>query len=184
MRVRIVLILAAAALAAGCGDDLGPLDWETRPDTVLLFSLARPEFLGLPSAYDFHNLRRVAVESPAATGTWDVALSEASGGFVLLPAGVFAGADASAAIAVDSVQPFDQVRRAPGDTASFRRTQGVPVHGQRVYIVRTRALGALACVRYAKGQVVDADSAGGSVRFMFVANPNCNDRALVPPSKD
>ncbi|MGH7481494.1 MAG: hypothetical protein ACRELV_05020, partial [Longimicrobiales bacterium] len=79
-RTAVVLTVGALAASAmlGCDDPFDPR-WppgtET-PDTVELFSLARPEYQGLPSAFDFtpSARRRVVVEQPGETGNWDVAL--------------------------------------------------------------------------------------------------------------
>ncbi|NIT86093.1 MAG: hypothetical protein GWN82_04050, partial [Gemmatimonadetes bacterium] len=47
-------------------------------DTVLLYSLARPE-LNLVSAYNFLQGAPIQVEEPNATGVWDVAVDTRGG---------------------------------------------------------------------------------------------------------
>jgi len=55
-RSRIALSLAGAlcmlVTATACDDDPFAFNWTDNPDTVLLYSMARPE-LGLVSAYSF-----------------------------------------------------------------------------------------------------------------------------------
>jgi hypothetical protein len=90
MRLRGTLLLSAASafalLLASCDDDPFRIDWDAAPDTVLLYSLARPE-LNLPSAFNINQRRLVLVEAPGATGTWDIAVDTQGGNLVLLTPG-------------------------------------------------------------------------------------------------
>jgi hypothetical protein len=180
-RHRILLVFAALLVAA-CDDPFGPEFWSDRPDTTQLYSAARPELAGLPSAFDFVELVRYRIESPAATGSWDLALSEKDGGFVMIPAGSFEGIESRAGIAVTSATDLADVLEAPRDTAAFVR-QPVPLTLGTVYVVRTRraSCGFTAGVRYAKFRAIEMDLAAGTMRFEFVRNPYCDNRSFVPP---
>jgi hypothetical protein len=60
----------------------------------------------------------------------------------------------------------------------------VPIQPGRVYIVRSRRESCFTFgvgVRYAKLKALDVDPVAGTFRFEVARNPNCNDRALVPP---
>jgi len=184
VRATALALVAAAGLAAACDDGFGPIRWEATPDTATLYSLARPELLGLPSAYDFVNLLPVRVESPGATGQWDVALTEEAGTLALLPAGAVGTLPARAGIAVMRGRPFEAVDRAPGDTAAYERRRPVPVETGVVYVVRTAPRISSGCTYFAKVQPLVVDAVAGLFRFVVVRNPLCNDRALVPPEDD
>ena len=69
MRSRTFLFVAAGVATLGfaaCDDDPFRINWEESPDTVLLYSLARPE-LNLPSAFNLNTRRLVQIETPGAT---------------------------------------------------------------------------------------------------------------------
>ncbi|UCC26845.1 MAG: hypothetical protein JSU98_06995 [Gemmatimonadales bacterium] len=186
MRLRgIPLLSVASALAivlASCDDDPFRIDWEEAPDTVLLYSLARPE-LNLPSAFNLNQRRLVLIESPGATGTWDIALDTQEGGLVLLTPGAMGLESRARITSVDGVT-FDEVRKAPADTAAYTGVEPVPVELGPIYIVQTgETAGAFGtrCVYYAKLEALDIDVELGTLRFMFDSNPVCNSRDLVPP---
>lgn len=186
MRILSFLALAAAvSLTVGCDDNFGPEQLDFRQDTAALFSLDRPEYVGRPAAYDFIRLREVVVESPGETGEWDVALTGEAGELFLTPAGALVQLNSRPAIAVVRDRTFEALARAPADTA-FRETEGVLAETGSVYVVRTRRFAVVggSCVNYAKVQPLEVDEAAGTLRFRTVQNPNCNDRALVPPSED
>lgn len=178
-------LLAVAVTAAGCNNPYGPATWDATPDTVTLYSLSRADLLGQPSGFDFINLAPVVVESPGATGSWDAALAESNGGFVMLPSSAFTGVASRAGIAILTNASFDAVTEAPKDTLAFQQ-QAVPLQVGGVYVLRTRSD---VCpdllstgVRYAKMEVLDLDETGGTARFMVVRNPYCSDRSFTPPS--
>jgi hypothetical protein len=177
---------AAAALLfalVACGDDPFSFDWSDAPDTVQIYSLARPE-LNLPSGFSFGQPPgSVIVERPGATGAWDVALDTRGGQLVLLPPGAL-GITARAGIAVLAGVAFDDVVEAPGDTLAYAKNDPVPVLAGTVYVVQTNrrpcAFGASG-VYYAKMEPVAIDVAGGVLTFRYVASPICNSRRLTPP---
>lgn len=181
MRPWSLLILAVAALVVGCDDRFGPVDWDATQDTAILFSAARPELLGLPSAFDFVTESPVQVEQPGATDTWDVVLTEQGGQFLLVSADTLPALTSRAAIALVRGRAYEEVARAPEDTA-FHVAVAVQVGSDVVYVVRTRRVNA--CIRYAKAEPITLDAARGSFRFAFARNPNCGDRSLVPPDGD
>ena len=181
---------AAAAVAAllmgltACGDDPFAFDWTNSPgvrDTVLLFSLARPE-LGLQSGFSFLPLPSPAVvESPNATGSWDFALDTQGGELVLLPPGAL-GITSRSRISVLGPVNFDEVVEAPEDTLLYEDDQPMPVSDGTVYVVRSnRRPGSFgsSCEYYAKMEPVTIDVAGGTLLFRYVASPICNSRDLI-----
>jgi len=182
MRARLPVVLVFLALAS-CDDGLGPLSWVDTPTTSVIYSLSRPELVGQPSAYDFVQLRRIVVESPGATGGWDIVLAEQNGTFVFLPSGEFPGIESRAAITKTDARILASVREAPGDTASYTRGP-LPVVEDAVYVIRTRTA---SCITfgtgtfYAKFQVLSLDTQAGTAELAVVRNPYCSDRKLVPP---
>ena len=70
--------------ATACDDNPFAFNWDDIPDTVLLYSMARPE-LGLVSAYAFFDGVELEVEVPGATGQWDIAIDTRGGKIVMLP---------------------------------------------------------------------------------------------------
>jgi hypothetical protein len=183
--LRSLAALSALAVVA-CDDGIGPRVWDPTPDTTLLYSATRPELIGQPAAFDFVGVRRLNIESSGATGTWDAALAEQNGEFVLVPAGNFPGVDSRAAISERPETTLEALTRAPGDTAAYSRLP-VRLRTGAVYAVRTRTA---SCVGfgvgtyYAKFQVVAMDAMAGTVRLAVVTNPYCNDRSLIPEEED
>lgn len=185
-RLRFFVSIFALLLAA-CDDGLGPLPWAAIPDTLTIFSVSREELLGRPSALDISSqiVRTVVVESAAEAGTWDIALAELDGEFVMLPASVIPGLDQRVGIATMTETTLPDVREAPGDTARYATRRPVPIEIGTVYVIRSRreACGAFGGtgVRYAKMKALALDAMAGSFRFEVVRNPYCNDRRLIPP---
>lgn len=178
------LLLLLPAVLGACGDDpLAPGDWIAVTDSVTLYSVSRPELVGLPSAFDFINGIRLPVEDPGASGQWDLALAEQNGELVFAPAVAFEGMSSRARIARLEGQPFETLVRAPGDTLRYTAAPlRVEVGG--VYVMRSRRA---SCQffgtgsYFAKLEVVRVDPIGGTVTFRAIRNPNCGDRDLVPP---
>ena len=186
MRFNRFLLLIPALLSGACDDSFGPQFWDPRPDTVLLYSVSRPELLGFPSAFDAVQLRRLPIEAPAATGTWDFALAEQGGEFVMVPAGALGGVASRAGLAPVQADSLGGIREAPGDTARFS-SEPVAIEPGAFYVLRTRrdaCLGFGVGVRYAKLHALSVDPALGTFRFAVVRNPFCNDRRLIPPEED
>jgi hypothetical protein len=180
------ILLLSLSFATACKDNLGPSDWVAYPDTVDIFSLSRPDYQGLPSAYDMVNRQRVAVEALGVTGSWDFALLEEGGALKLMPSGAIKGLDSSAGIAPLAGKAFDDVTTLPSDTALYKRTSAVALESGVVYAVRSRRYypySGAACSMFAKLEPVTIDAAKGELRFRIVRNPNCNDRSMVPPKK-
>lgn len=177
-----VLVAVGLAGAAACGDDPFKIDWVESPDTVLLFTLSRPE-LNLPSGFDFYNRSTVVIEVPDATGNWDMAVDTRGSGVVLLPPGAL-GVISKAQVAALPGRTFQDVTEAPADTALYTSRAPVPVAMGTVYVWRTRqAYGSFGsvCVYYAKMEPVVINAAAGTLSFVFDASPVCNDRSLIPP---
>lgn len=183
-RVPAMIAVTAALLVgtAACGDDPFAFDWSDAPDTVQLYSMARPE-LNLVSAFNFLQNLPIQVENPNSSGTWDVAVDTRGGQIVFLPPGAL-NVEGAARVATLASMSLDDVVQAPSDTLLYVRDQAVPVELGDVYIIRTnRQRGSFgrSCVYYAKVEAVSIDPVGGTLTFREVTNPVCNDRDLVPP---
>lgn len=178
-----LLILPLLAPVTACDDDLYLIRWEERPDTAFLFSLARPE-LNLLSAFDFISRIPVSIESPNATGRWDMVLDTKDGVLVLLPPEAVGVPDSKARIIPMGDVTFESVRRAPSDTTKYIADEPVPVEVGHVYVIRTRqksgGYGQL-CVYYGKFQPLEKDLVTGTLSFLFDVSPVCNSRKLYPP---
>jgi len=178
-----MLAMSVVMGTTACGDDPFAFDWEDEPDTVLLYSLARPE-LNLVSAYNFFQGFPVQIELANATGTWDLAVDTRGGQIVILPPGAL-GVVSEAAIAPIPSMGIADVTEAPLDTLLYVEDEAIVVEMGTVYVVKTnRAPGSFGrtCVYYAKLEAVDIDPVGGTFTFREVTNPVCNDRDLVPPN--
>lgn len=181
-----VTVAAGAALLIGataCTNDPFAFDWNDTPDTVVLYSLARPE-LNLVSAFNFFSGVPIRVEGASATGSWDAALDTQGGGLVLVPPGAF-GVIGTARISTLGGMSLADVTRAPSDTLDYVANARVPIQMGNVYVIKTnRTPGSFGrnCVYYAKMEPVVVDPAGGTLTFEYVTNPVCNSLDLVPPN--
>lgn len=178
----VALATAVALVGVGCDGDPFAFDWDETPDTVFLYSLARPE-LNLESGFAFLQGLRVRIEDPLATGAWDAAVDTRGGELVLLPPGAL-GVNGTARIATIGGMALEDVTEAPADTLVYVANTPVPLAMGTIYIVKTnRQPGNFgsSCVYYAKLEPVILDVAGGTLTFRHVTNPVCNSRDLVPP---
>lgn len=184
LRLIAAPVLALAVLSTGaCDDDFFTVRWDARPDSVSLFSLARPE-LNLPSAFNFNNRSLVEIEQSTATGTWDLAVDTQNGELVFLTPRVM-GIDSDAGITLVQGTDFDALSVAPGDTVLYYNTEPVKIELNRLYVVRTiqgvSNFGQV-CNFFAKLQPLRMDPVVGTVEFKYDSNPVCNNRELVPPN--
>ena len=180
--VALVTFVVLSAGLGACSGDPFAFPWATDPDTVLLYSLARPE-LNLEAAYDFHNEKRIRVERAGATGNWDVALDTRDGQLVLLPPGAL-GITSKASVAVLPGVSFADVLDAPEDTAAYSRVAPVVVEMATVYVVKTSQSPGFygnSCSYYAKLEPLVIDVEGGTLTFVVDASPICNSLRLIPP---
>ena len=171
--------------SAGCGTDPFRLQWFQEPDTALIYSLSRPE-LNLASAFNFVGRVALEIEAPGSTGQWDILLDHRDGRLVLMPPGAI-GILSSAKIAVFPGMTFNDVRKAPRDTADYVSDQPVSLEAGTVYVVQThrdRDRFGLSCLFYAKLEPIEIDEAAGTLTFVFDSNPLCNDLDLIPPDDD
>ena len=182
---RLFLICGAAVSMVACDDPFELDDWTSTTDTIQIFSISRPELIGRPSAYDFVTRVLVRVESPSASGNWDLALRDENGQLALVPASGFQGQVSRAGLAPITNTTFEELREAPADTGAYSITPRVIQPGQ-VFAVRTRRAGCgfSTGVRFGKIKIISVDQAAGSVRFASVVNPLCNNRDLIPPADD
>jgi hypothetical protein len=179
-RIAVVATLALSVLTA-CEDPFAA-NWTASPDTARLYSLARPE-INLPSAFNFNFRAPVVIESASSSGSWDLALDTQAGGLVFLPPGAL-GINSRARITSLTGVRFEDVTEAPADTALYVSRTPLKVTLGTIYVVQTgQTSGTFGqrCVFYAKLQPIEIDVAGGILKFLFDANPFCNDTRLVPP---
>ena len=176
------LFFASVFGSTGCGENIFEQKWTlARVDTVLIYSLARPE-LNLPSGFDF--LRRVPVEiqSSGATGSWDLLLDTQDGQLVFLLPGALDITSATLVLPMPGTA-FEDVLRAPKDTTLYTRDGPVPVQTSTVYVLRTHRgpnRFGLVCVFFGKLQPLVVEPAHGTVQFTYDVNTVCDDRALIP----
>jgi hypothetical protein len=181
------LIPLAVLIVAACDDPFGPALWDATPDTLLIYSASRPEYIGRASALDITSVPIAALplESPGVTGNWDVALTEVAGGLALAPASAFPGLESRARVGVLMDRTLDDVPQAPRDTTAFTAEPLLLREGD-VYLLRSSrsSCGGVSCgFRYAKLRAVAIDVAAGTFRFEIVRNPYCDQRSFVPPEE-
>ncbi len=183
--IGVAAIAVSFGLAACEGRNPFDIGWIQTPDTVLLYSFARPE-LNLPSAFDFHGRVTRIVEAPGSTGLWDVILDTQDDQLVFLLPEVLGIPSAARIIELPGLR-FDDVREAPADTTAYTSDEAVPLALGSVYVIRTN-LGpdrfGFDCVFYAKMEALEIDVPLGTLRFVYDANPLCSDRDLIPPDED
>jgi len=185
---RITAALLAAIVTTACDDpiDFGFGEWDAEVDTVTLYTVDRPEYQGLPSAYDIRATRTLRVEDPAATGQWDFALTGGDGGepLTLTPLGAFFDVPSHAGIAAVS-GTFEALEEAPTDSASYAIDAPI-VLTDTLYVIRSRvgSVQGSSCFNFAKVDPLVIDQVAGTFTFRITANPNCNDSALIPPEDD
>jgi hypothetical protein len=173
------LVLLAATIPNLACDTFEPT-WFGIPTEASLHSLARAEFVGLESAYDFVGQRPVIVEQPKFQDPYDfdIALTEIDGEFHVLPAGMFEGFPIEPGVLADSSgTTFEQLTTAPRE--GYVTDEPIPLRTGWVYAVQTRR-DFRGCRMYGKFEVVSLDPAGIAV-IRALRNPLCNDRNLVPP---
>ena len=184
-RAWLVLALPLLASAMACDDDLFKVNWVENPDTAYLYSLARPE-LNLLSAFDFISRIPIRIESPNATGQWDMVLDTQEGRLVFLPPEAIGISGSKARIIPMGAIPFAEVLKAPSDTTLYIGDRAVPVEIGHVYVIRTRQQSGLygqSCVYYGKFEPLEQDPVAGTLSFLFDVSPVCNNRKLYPPKK-
>jgi hypothetical protein len=180
--LRVAMLAALVVGSAACGSDPFNFQWSDAPDTVLLYSLARPE-VNAAAGYSFYQGQVVQISAPGASGSWDVALDTRNQSLVLLPPGAL-GISARAAIATLPGVTLEDVTKAPSDTLLYSLNDPVPVVAGSVYVVRTnRQPGSFgqSCVYYVKVEPLVIDVPNGTLTFRYVDNPVCNSLDLVPP---
>lgn len=177
--------LCCIPLAAAACDDEFKAEWVAHPDTVLLYSLSRPELIGKPSAYNIVDGITVAVENPGVTGTWDFAVIDQGNEMALMPAGGFTGLSSRAAVVTTNSSSLFEFEEAPSDTSLYKTT-ATPLRTGLVYVVRSRreSCGFGSGVRYGKLEALAIDRTAGTVQFRIIRNPYCNDRRLIPPDEN
>jgi hypothetical protein len=165
-----------------CGENIFEATWTVaRVDTVLVYSLARPE-LNLPNGYDFVNRRTMEIHDPGATGQWDLIVDTQNGELVFLPPGGLDVVSEAMILKLPDMN-FDDVVTAPKDTTLYSRDMPASVETSSVYVLRTHQ-GAdrfgVPCVFWGKLQPLDVQPDVGTVRFMFDVSTLCDDRGLIP----
>jgi hypothetical protein len=180
---RRVIVLLLPLLGA-CGDGLGPRFWDATPDTLVIHSASRNEYVGLASAVDIaaDPVTPLPIEVPGLTGNWDFALADQGGVLALLPAAAVPGTESRARVGRLQGNDFDALEEAPRDTTLYSAS-AVPLSDDATYVIRSRRsdCGFSSGYRYAKLKPVEIDVVRGRLRFAVVRNPFCDDRSFVPP---
>ena len=168
---------------SGCGENIFEQKWtEAEVDTVLIYSLARPE-LNLPTAFDFVDRLALEIQAPGATGEWDLVLDTQDGQLVFLPPGVLGIISETIVLRIPDMA-FDDVTTAPKDTTLYSADLPLLVEASSVYVLRTHEgfdRFGLPCRFYGKIQPLEVEPALGTVRFMYDVSRLCDDRSLIPP---
>lgn len=180
----IVAVLAGLLPAlSACDDDPFAVTWTANQGSAALYSLDRPE-VGLASALDFIGRRTVVVESPGATGNWDMAVDSVADAGVALITPSALGIESDAGIAAfPDLTSLDELTQAPGDSASYAMIEPVAAVEDRVYVIRTReARGRFSqlCNFYGKFQITAVEPSTGRIELVYDLNPDCDDRSLIP----
>ncbi len=170
----VLLLMASLLPQVGCEGYEPPMF--PVGDTVELYSLARPEYIGLQSGFDFIFPQSVVIEQPVSGDyrNFDVAFSELGGAFVLLPAGMFETFDIQPGVREVTGTTFEGLEEAP--SGDYVTDEAVALREGGLYVVRSRSQGA--CSRYAKVDVLALDP-DGILEFRFLRNNLCNDRTLT-----
>lgn len=179
---RLLPLLAAAVLAsatlAACDDPLSsrrqPVPEE--PARATLFTL-EDRSLRDPAAFDLASAREVR---PDQSPGWDFALGRGSDGELqFLPRTLVFSSHSSAGLQrLDFA--FEEVDAAPG--GGYVVDEPVTVEEGAVYAVRSRDDPRVrtSCFRYMKMEVLNVDRDEGRVTMLYLINPNCGRRTLVP----
>ena len=179
----VALCFASVLGLSGCGENIFEQKWTVaRVDTVLIYSLARPE-LNLPAGFDFVNRLTVEIQAPGATGTWDLLLDTQDGQLVFLPPGALGITSGTMVLALPGMT-FDDVIKAPKDTTLYSVDLPLLVETNTVYVLRTHQgfdRFGLPCRFYGKLQPLEVELAPGTVQFVYDVSRLCDDRALIPP---
>ena len=179
----VVAFLAASVLGlTACGENIFDLKWTiARVNTVLLYSLARPE-LNLPSGFDFVDRREIEIQQPGVTGLWDLLVDTQDGQLVFVPPGALGIASEVMVLPIPDMA-FDDLLTAPEDSTLYTRDQPVPIEMGSVYVLRTHAGPSrfgVPCVFWGKIQPTEVDLALETVQFVYDVSILCDDRGLVP----
>jgi len=179
----VVAFLAASVLGlTACGENVFDLKWTiARVNTVLLYSLARPE-LNLPSGFDFVDRREIEIQEPGSTGLWDLLVDTQDGQLVFVSPGAL-GIDSEVMILQIPDTAFADVLTAPEDSTLYTKDQPVPIETGSVYVLRTHegpSRFGVPCVFWGKIQPTDVDLALETVQFIYDVSILCDDRGLVP----
>lgn len=182
--MKRLLGLAAFFVVAltACGSDPFLVRWEEDPQEAVVYALDRDE-LNKPTGFDMLSRSAIVIEDPQSEGRWDFAVDRENGRMVLLPPKVI-GVESRAGIVPFPNTAYDDIRRAPADTAAYITDEPVPIEVGTIYVVRTHErIGSYGrtCVYYGKVEPVETDLENGIFRFLQDTSPDCNNLSLVPP---
>src|SRR5690606_372273 len=134
------LIPLMVLIVAACEDPYGPALWNATPDTLLVYSASRIEYLGQGSAVDIAGqpggTTVLPLEAPGVTGNWDFTLTDVEGGLALTPSYACEGLESRARIGVLPSRDLADVTQAPRNTTSYSADAALVRTGD-VYIVRS-----------------------------------------------
>lgn len=169
--------LVFTVIFAACDDPFADFvrDVPEFPSDATLFDFVTGR-LQDPSAFDIVTEVTVRVDQ---TNQWDFMYRVTDGVSELVPFGVVADSVNDAGF-IRAETSFEGVTEAP--TEGYSRSEPFPVALGDVFIARSRRdlSQILICNRYGKFEVVDIDTAAGTILLRYLINPNCGDRVLVP----
>lgn len=164
--------------AASCSDPFSEFlqDVPLEPTTVELTDY-RTAALQQQTAFDMVGERTVRVDQ---TGSWDyLFVTSESGTPQLAPFAAVSGLFSEAGLQhVD--ETFEGLRTAP--SSGYVTDEPIPVaEGDVLAAISRRDPGVSGRCRYfGKIEILEIDESTGTIRFMHLINPNCEDRVLVP----
>ena len=170
-----------ALLMAGCDDDPFAQDWNENRTEGTVYALGHPDDVPA-TAWDLLFREGARLDNPDTEGDWDFAVDEEGGNMYLLPPRALGLPSRVGIHRVPDVE-WEDVTRAPSDTADYVTREPVELEENDIYVFRTRQqtdeLGRT-CVFYGKVEPLNVDPELMRFRFSFDVNPVCNSRNLVP----
>ncbi|UCG76736.1 MAG: hypothetical protein JSV95_05455 [Gemmatimonadota bacterium] len=171
----LVAAIGVATLLPGCGGSVVGLPVPEEPTEVTLWDF-RASPLVEASAFSWIILQKVRTDQ---TDQWDFGFSlEEDGTALLFPRGSVLDAPSTAGLQfVD--ETFEQLVLAPDSGYVTDEPVSVRV-GDVLAGVSRRDCGVLNLVRFGKLEILEIDEIRGTLTFKQLANPNCENRNLVP----
>ena len=173
--LRLLAALSVAWALPGCGDSVIGLPVPDEPTEVTLADF-RTSPLVEPSAFSWILVQEVRTD---LTSQWDFAFAlEADSTARLFPRASVLELPSTAGLQIVP-ETFEQLTEAPADGYITEEPVSVRV-GDVLAAVSRRQCSSLNLVRFGKLEILDIDVIEGKLTFKQLANPNCENRSLVP----